>query len=80
MLDGLSLEEPLRHNEIRYSVDRRNESLGKKIKEATAMKIPMMIIVGPKDAEGRMLSVRLRDSEEKVGFEDFAEFVRGIKG
>ena len=80
MLDGLSLEEPLKHNEIRYSVDRRNESLGKKIKEATAMKIPMMIIVGPKDAEGRMLSVRLRDSEEKVGFDGFAEFLRGFKG
>jgi threonyl-tRNA synthetase len=76
MLDGIVLEEPLKHNEVRYAVDRRNESLGKKIKEATEMKIPMMVVVGPKDAEARMLSVRLRDSEEKVKFDDFAAFVR----
>jgi threonyl-tRNA synthetase len=79
MLDDLSLEEPLKHNEIRYAVDRRNESLGKKIKEATEMKIPMMIIVGPKDVESRMLSIRFRDKEEKVAFDDFAEFVREFK-
>ena len=58
ILDKTELNEPLEHRAIRYTVDERNESLGKKIREATKMKIPCVLIVGPKDAEAaRTMSV-----------------------
>ena len=47
-----------RDYKIRYTLDDRNESLGKKIREATKMKIPLLIIVGPKDAEAHEVSIR----------------------
>lgn len=61
---------------IRYTVDDRNESLGKKIREATKLKIPYALIVGPKDAEAEEVSVRRRDGEEqKVGLKDLREYL-----
>lgn len=76
VLGGVVLEKPLRHNELRFSVDRRNESLGKKIREAVDMKIPMLIIVGPKDVEAGEVSIRLRDEEKKVKLAELSEFVQ----
>ena len=43
------------------------------------MKIPVLLIVGPKDAEEKVVSVRLKDSEEKVNLSDLADFLRGLK-
>ncbi len=65
VLGGAVLMQPLRYNEIRYTVDTRNESIGKKIREAATMKIPLQIIVGPKDKESREVSVRTPTGEEK---------------
>src|ERR1035437_4966051 len=53
VLDGTVLMKPVKYNELRYTVDDRNESLGKKIREAANWKIPVQIIVGPKDREAR---------------------------
>ncbi len=77
ILEGIELEEPVKHNQLRYSVDDSDDSLGKKIKRATSLKIPMVLIVGPKDVESQEVSVRLRDSEEKVKLVDLAEFIKG---
>lgn len=61
---------------IRYTVDDRNESLGKKIREATKMKIPLAIIVGPKDAEARQLSLRFANGDEqKIEFSQIREYM-----
>ena len=82
ILSATVLDSPVRFNEIRYSVDERNESLGKKIREATAMKIPVQLIIGPKDKENNEVSVRFRKNsefvEEKVALQDLAEFIRKI--
>lgn len=80
ILGVLEIDEPLRRNKIRYAVDRRNESLGKKIREGVDMKIPMLIIVGPKDVEAGEVSIRLRDGEEKVKLKDLKKFVEKFKG
>lgn len=77
-LDGFELDIPLEHNKLRMSVDDRNESLGKKIREATRMKIPVVLIVGPKDVEAGEVSVRLRDSEQKVKLGEIANFLRSL--
>ena len=78
ILDKTEINEPLEHRAIRYTVDDRNESLGKKIREATKMKIPCVLIVGPKDVEAGEVSVRLRDSEEKVKLEKLAEYLQNL--
>lgn len=75
ILDDTELNEPLEHRKIRYTIDDRNESLGKKIREATKMKIPCVLIVGPKDAEAEEVSVRLRDKEEKIKLKDLKEYL-----
>ena len=79
ILKDITLEAPLRHNDIRYRVDRRNESLGKKIREATKMKIPCILIVGPKDVEAETVSVRLHESEDAVKLADLAEYIKNLK-
>ncbi len=78
ILDGMELDDPIEHNKIRYTVDDRNESLGKKIREATKMKLPCVIIVGPKDVEAGEVSVRLKDSEEKVKLADLKAFIEKL--
>ena len=79
ILSGVVLEKPLAHNELRYTVDESDESLGKKIRRATEMKIPCALIVGPKDAEAGEVSIRLRDSEEKVKLKDLEKYLKGLK-
>ncbi len=79
ILDQTELSNPLPHNKIRYTVDDSADSLGKKIRRATGMKIPCVIIVGPKDVESNMISVRLRDREEKTELDNLAEFLKELK-
>lgn len=78
VLDGVVLMKPLKYNEIRYSVDDRNESLGRKIRDAAGMKIPVTLIVGPKDVEANEVSVRLKDKEEKVKLSDLQSYISSL--
>ena len=78
ILDQTALEEPLPDNKIRYSVDDSADSLGKKIKRATDYKIPAVLIVGPKDVEDGVVSIRLRDKEEKVKLAKLAEYLKNL--
>lgn len=78
ILDGIVLEKPLKYNELRYTIDDSADSLGKKIKRATEMKIPAILIVGPKDVEDNVVSVRLRDKEEKVKLTKLADYLREL--
>lgn len=78
ILNGIVLMQPVKYNELRYSRDDRNESLGKKIREATAWKIPVQLIVGPKDKEAREVSVRTQTGEEKVKLNDIAEYLKEL--
>ena len=82
VLSETVLDSPIKFNEIRWTSDSRNESLGKKIREATAMKIPVQLIVGPKDKEAGEVSVRIRESgefvEKKISLGDLSEFIRNL--
>ncbi len=79
ILDGVVLMAPLKYNETRYFVDDRNESLGKKIREATSLKIPVQIIVGPKDRDAREVSVRTQEGEKKVALDKLADCLRELQ-
>ena len=48
----------LENAEIRGLVDSRNETIGKKIREAEMSKIPFMLIVGDQEAQDQTISVR----------------------
>lgn len=78
VLTDTVLMAPIKYNEIRYRVDQRNESLGKKIREATDLKIPVQFIVGPKDREAREVSVRTQDGEQKVALDQLADFLKAL--
>lgn len=78
VLDGVVLMQPLKYNELRYTLDDRNESLGKKIREATTWKIPVQLIVGPQDQETRQVSVRTQAGEEKVSLDELGEYLKGL--
>jgi len=78
ILDEVVLDKPLKYNELRYTVDSSADSLGKKIKRATDMKIPVLLIVGPKDAEEGIVSIRLRDKEEKTKLTTLADYLKKI--
>jgi len=48
----------LENNEIRASLDNRNETIGKKIRESELSKVPFMLILGEKEADLENISVR----------------------
>ncbi len=78
VLAGIVLMKPLKYNELRVTVDSRNESLGKKIREATSMKIPVQLIVGPKDKETKEVSIRTQLGEEKVALNKLSEYLQRL--
>ena len=79
VLDDIVLDKPLKYNELRYTIDDSSDSLGKKIKRATDFKIPAVLVVGPKDVEEKVVSIRLRDKEEKVKLSKLATFLKDLK-
>lgn len=78
ILSGVILDSPVKYNEVRFTTDDRNESLGKKIREAVAAKIPVQLIVGPKDVLAGEVSVRTNSGEEKVLLEKLAEYLKKL--
>ena len=78
ILSDITLMEPVRYNDVRFTIDSRNESLGKKIREATSMKIPVQLIVGPKDMEANEVSVRTQSGEEKISLGQLAEYIKSL--
>jgi threonyl-tRNA synthetase len=50
----------LRVKGLRVEVDTSAEKLGAKIREATLMKVPYLVVVGPRDEAAGQISVRSR--------------------
>ncbi|WP_224491634.1 threonine--tRNA ligase [Robertkochia flava] len=67
----------LENNEIRALVDNRNETIGKKIREAEMNKIPYMIIVGENEEKEGTIAVRKHGGED-LGSIKMEEFVNLI--
>ena len=67
----------LENDEIRALLDNRNETIGKKIREAEMSKVPFMVIVGEKEASEGLVSVRKhRDGDQgSMTVEAFAAIV-----
>ena len=75
VLTEVTLMKPIKYNDVRFTIDDRNESLGKKIREATAVKIPIQIIVGPKDQAAGHVSIRTHHDELTLPLEQLASYL-----
>ena len=64
----------LENSEIRALVDDRNEKTGRKIRDAEVSKIPYMIIIGEKEEQENLISVR-KHGEGDLGTFTIEEFV-----
>ncbi|MFY7811029.1 MAG: threonine--tRNA ligase [Flavobacterium sp.] len=69
----------LENYDIRTEIDNRNETIGKKIREAEMMKIPYMLIVGEEEQNNGTISVRKHGQEGKgnstMSIEDFVKII-----
>lgn len=68
----------LENHEIRALKDSRNETIGKKIREAEMQKYPFMAIVGEQEAENGTISIR-RHGGESLGNMKGEEFIELIQ-
>ena len=67
----------LKISEIRASIDSRNETLGKRIRDISLLRVPVLVIVGEKEAAEGTVSVR-REGVDK-GSMSVGQFVEYIK-
>lgn len=68
----------LENDEIRALVDNRNETMGKKIRDAEIQKIPYMIIVGENEEDENKISVRKHGGEDlgMINVNNFSNLVK----
>ncbi len=67
----------LKANDIRVELDNRNETIGKKIREAQLEKVPYMLVVGEKEVESEMVAVRKRGVGD-MGAVKVSDFIKSI--
>ncbi len=72
------IKEDLQAANIRASVDKRNEKIGYKIRQAQLKKIPYMLVVGEKEVSSNTVSVRSRKNGD-LGSMSLAEFMSTLK-
>jgi threonyl-tRNA synthetase len=63
---------------IRTELDVRSEKVGYKIREAEALKIPYMVIIGENEVKDNVLSVRMRGRKDlgSMTFETLVEMIK----
>lgn len=68
----------LKQNNIRVSLDERDEKLGYKLRESVLEKIPYMVILGQKEVDDHKVSYRKAGSQETttVSIQEFIELLR----
>ena len=60
---AISISETLKKEEIRTELDIENEKIGYKIRNATLMKVPYLVIIGDKEVSENTVTVRKRSGE-----------------
>lgn len=75
---GKKVLEELNEVGIRAEIDQRAEKIGYKIREAQMQKIPYMLVVGAKEEESGVVSVRSRFAGDE-GQKSLADFIAAVK-
>jgi threonyl-tRNA synthetase len=73
-----SLTDTLKAEGVRTETDFDNEKIGYKIRNATLMKVPYLLIIGDKEISENMITVRKRTGEN-IGPFPIEEFIGNIK-
>ena len=69
--------ELLKNSEIRASVDARNETLGKRIREISLLRVPLIAIVGEKEVNEGTVSVRREGVDQgSMPADKFVEYIK----
>ena len=67
----------LKNSEIRASVDARNETLGKRIREISLLRVPVLLIVGEKEQTDGAVSVRREGADQgTMTIDKFIEYFK----
>ena len=67
----------LGNSDIRASVDARNETLGKRIREISLLRVPVLVIVGEKEMNEGSVSVRREGVDQgSMTAEDFVKYIK----
>jgi len=74
-----SIYKLLADNDIRVSIDSRDEKLSYRMREAQTKKVPYTIILGDKERDDNLISYRLHGSNETISM-DKNEFIKYLKG
>lgn len=72
---AVSVKEQLTAAGIRCEIDDRNEKIGKKIRDTELMKVPYMLVVGEKEMQEKMVSVR-RQGKGDAGTQILSDFIQ----
>ena len=70
--------ETLKEQDIRASIDLRNEKVGFKIREHTLDRIPYLLILGDKEAENQTVAIRTRKGVD-LGEMPLESFIKALK-
>ena len=66
----------LKNSEIRASIDSRNETLGKRIRDVAALRVPVLVIVGEKEVADGTVSVRREGVDQgSMTIDKFVEYI-----
>ena len=68
----------LKNNDIRVEIDDRSEKIGKKIRDTELAKVPLMLIIGEKEVNENVVSVR-RQGKGDEGTKTLDELIKNIK-
>jgi len=71
--------EELEKNQIRVDIDDRNDSVGKKIRNAGQDWVPYIIVIGEKEVESKKLAIRIRKKKGAISELTINEFIKLIK-
>ncbi len=69
-----NVAQQLKNGDIRSEIDDRNEKIGKKIRDAEMAKVPLMLVIGEKEANENIVAVR-RQGKGDIGVQTIAEFI-----
>ena len=72
------VEEKMKKAGLRVKLDDRNEKIGYKIREAQLEKVPYMVIIGQKEVDENVISVRSRKDGD-IGASNTDEFIEKVK-
>jgi threonyl-tRNA synthetase len=70
----------LKNADIRAELDDRSEKIGKKIRDAEILKVPMMVVIGEKEVNENRISVRHhgKSGDGSLAIEEFIEHLKHI--